>query len=388
MIAQFMEQRRHLPALDGQLLLSAAALAVIGLIMVASSSFAISEGSGRATFYYLNRHGLAMTLGLGLAVGAYHLPLDWLQRHSTHMLLLALTLLLAVFLPGIGVTVNGAQRWVRLGPLNFQMVEAVKLLLVIWLAGYCVRHADALRGSWMGVLKPVAVGGLLAAALIAQPDFGGAALILGIVFGLLYLAGAEAIRLGILLGLGAPAVIMVAIIEPYRVQRLLTFLDPWQNQFGEGYQLVQSLIAIGRGEWFGVGLGEGVQKLYYLPEAHTDFILAIIAEEFGFVGVLCVLLLYVWFAGRAFAIGQQAVDKGRTYAAYIAYGIALWFSMQALVSIGVNLGALPTKGLTLPLISSGGSSVMMSLAAIGLLLRVSGETRLSRDQLAARGGAR
>jgi cell division protein FtsW len=288
-------------------------------------------------------------------------------------LLLAFLLLLAVFVPGVGRRINGATRWLNFVVIGFQAVEAVKLMLVVYLASYLVRFETQLRTSTLGSLKPLGVVGLLVMLLLLQPDFGSAALLLAMTTGMVWLAGARARDLGGMAALAIPAMALAAWAEPYRVRRLVSFLDPFADPFNDGFQLSQALIAIGRGEWFGVGLGGSVQKLYYLPEAHNDFILAVVAEELGLFGIVLVLALFALVCGRAFALGRRALDQGLPFAGYCAFGVALWLSVQALVSIGVNLGVLPTKGLTLPLISSGGSSVLMNCMAIGLVLRVSYE---------------
>ena len=277
---------------------------------------------------------------------------------------------------------NGARRWVNLGISSFQVVEAVKLLYIVWLASYLVRFRDEVNAPWKAPLKPIFVAIGLVVLLILQPDFGSLSLILAITAGMLVLGGVHMPRMfGPVLVL-LPAIAAVAIAEPYRVRRFTSFLDPWADQLGSGYQLTNALMAVGRGEWFGVGLGGSVQKLSYLPEAHTDFIMAVIAEELGFVGVCLVVGLYALLVGRAFWIGLQCVEMRRHFAGYCAFGIALWIALQSFVSIGVNLGLLPTKGLTLPLISSGGSSVLMTCAALGLLLRVSYELDRAQRQVA------
>jgi cell division protein FtsW len=282
-------------------------------------------------------------------------------------------LLLLVFVPGIGYRVNGARRWIHLGISGFQSVEAVKLFLIVYLASYLVRHREKVQGSFFGVIKPLAIAVLVAGLLLAQPDFGSATLLLAVTLGMVWLGGARFSNLAALGLLALPAIGWAAFSSDYRVKRLTSFLDPWADPFNDGYQLTQALIAIGRGEWFGVGLGGSVQKLFYLPEAHTDFILSVIAEELGFAGIVLVLALFAWLVGRGFQVGLRAVERGQRFAGYCAFGVSLTIALQALVSIGVNLGVLPTKGLTLPLISSGGSSVMMTCAAIGLLIRVSYE---------------
>jgi cell division protein FtsW len=308
------------------------------------------------------------------------------EHFSRMALLVCFVLLLAVFLPGLGKTVNGARRWLNLGVSSFQAVEAVKLLLIVWLASYMVRYREQLQTHWWGLFKPMLMAGGIVVLLLVQPDFGSALLLCAIAGGMVWLGGVR-VRYILALGLTAlPVLAWAAMSESYRVKRLTSFLDPWADPFADGFQLTQALIAIGRGEWFGVGLGGSIQKLFYLPEAHTDFILAVIAEELGFAGIVLVVGLFIALGGRALWLGLRAMEMGRGFAGYCAFGVGLWLSLQALVSIGVNLGMLPTKGLTLPLVSSGGSSVLMTCAAVGLLLRVSYELdRASRQVARARG---
>ena len=358
---------------DPWLLGVALALAAFGVVMVASSSIAVAEGAGLSPFHYLLRHLIFLGAGGLLGAACACTPLDFWERHSRVLLLLAFLLLLAVFLPGFGVRVNGARRWLTLGISRFQAVEAVKLLLIIYLASYLRRFGDAIQHRLLAVLKPLGIAGLIVLLLLQQPDFGSALLILAIVIGMVWLGGARVRDLTTMAALTTPVMAWAALSESYRVRRLTSFLDPWQDPFNDGFQLVQALIAVGRGEWFGVGLGASVQKLFYLPEAHTDFIFSVIAEELGLVGVVLVIGGFALLCGRLFVLGQRALDRGLIFAGYLAFGVALWLSVQALVSIGVNLGLLPTKGLTLPLISSGGSSLLMTVAAIGLMLRVSVE---------------
>lgn len=376
-------RRDQLPGrVDALLLFAACALAAFGLVMVSSSSIAIAEGEGESPFYYVMRHATFLGIGLTLATGMLLVPLAVLERHSRLFLLAAVLLLLAVFIPGIGKRVNGALRWIDFRVLTFQAVEAVKLLLIVYLASYLVRFRTQVRLSLIGILKPLAITAVLVAALLVQPDFGSAALLLAIAVGMIWLGGARFRDLGGLALLGMPVMAMAALAEPYRVKRLKSFLDPWADPFNDGFQLSQALIAIGRGEWTGVGLGASIQKLFYLPEAHTDFIFAVIAEELGLAGVVLVLLLFALLCGRLFTLGLRAVERGMPFGGYCLFGIALWIGVQALVSVGVNLGVLPTKGLTLPLISSGGSSLLMTCAAIGLALRVSWELSRREAQLA------
>lgn len=371
------QQATRLEALRGRfdpwLLGIAITLASFGVVMVASSSIAIGEGLGVGPFYFLTRHVLFLAIGIGLAVWLMRTELKTIEQQGQWLLLACFVLLLLVFVPGIGRRVNGARRWLNLGVANFQAVEAVKLLYIIWLASYLKRFSEEVIATWRAMLKPLGVAIGLVALLLLQPDFGSSSLLLAITAGLLVLGGVNMPRmfgpvLVLLVGFAA-----IAIAEPYRVRRFTSFMDPWADPFNSGYQLTNALMAVGRGEWFGVGLGASVQKLAYLPEAHTDFILAVIAEELGFFGVCLVIGAYALLAGRAFWVGLRCVEMRRHFAGYCAFGIALWMSLQSFVSIGVNLGLLPTKGLTLPLISSGGSSVLMTCAAMGLLLRVSYE---------------
>ena len=367
---------------DFGLVVAAIALASIGIIMVASSSIAVADGQHVGPFYYVFRHLIFLGLGIVLCAIMMRIELAWFERNALTLLLFAVIALLLVFVPGLGMRVNGARRWVRLGVAGFQSVEAAKLLFIVYLASYLVRQRDSVQGKLAGVLKPVMIAGALVVLLLAQPDFGSAALIIAITIGMVWLGGARFSNLAVLASLAMPALAWAALSQDYRIKRLTSFLNPWQHPFDDGFQLTQALIAVGRGEWFGVGLGASVQKLFYLPEAHTDFIFAVIAEELGLFGIVLVLSLYALLVGRALMLGLQAVERGLRFAGYCAFGIGLWLGLQTLVSVGVNLGVLPTKGLTLPLISSGGSSVLMTCAAIGMLLRISYE--LSRAENAQR----
>jgi len=358
---------------DLGLILAALALASLGTVMVASSSIAVADGLHVGPFYYLVRHLIFLAFGVAACVVVARTELAWIERNTMLFLMVGFALLLLVFVPGIGLRVNGARRWIHLGISGFQSVEAMKLFVIVYLASYLVRHREKVQGSFFGVVKPLGLALLIAVMLLAQPDFGSAALLLAVTLGMVWLGGARLSNLAALGTLALPALAWAAFSQDYRVKRLTSFLDPWADPFKDGFQLTQALIAIGRGEWLGVGLGGSVQKLFYLPEAHTDFILAVIAEELGFAGIVLVLVLFAWLIGRGFVIGLRAVERGQRFAGYCAFGVSLMIALQALVSIGVNLGVLPTKGLTLPLISSGGSSVMMTCAAVGLLIRVSYE---------------
>ncbi len=357
-------------------------LSAFGLVMVASASPSVTEDNRVGTAYYLVRHAVFLAVGLAMAWGVMRTELKLVEKYSQLLLLGCFVLLLMVFLPGIGHTVNGAQRWINLGVSTFQAVEAVKVLLIIWLASYLVRHRDEIGHRWATLLKPLGVAGFIVALLLLQPDFGSAALILAITGGMVLLGGARIAHLALMGAIALPALAAVAVAAPYRVARLKSFLDPWKDPFNDGFQLTQALIAIGRGEWFGVGLGASVQKLFYLPEAHTDFIFSVAAEELGFVGVLAIIATFAVFAWRTFSIGLRAVERRRHFAGFCAFGVGFWIALQSFVSIGVNLGILPTKGLTLPLVSYGGSSMILTCVAMGLLLRVSYELDRAERQVA------
>jgi cell division protein FtsW len=378
-------QATRLEAIGGRfdpwLLGAMLALASLGVVMVASASI-YQHGN---PFYYLVRHGMFLVAGAGLAWWVMRTELKSIEARNHLLLLGCLVLLLLVFVPGLGVSVKGAHRWINLGVSNFQVVEAVKVFFIVWLASYLVRFRDEVNATWAAMLKPLGVVVVLVALLLMQPDFGSSSLLLAITAGMLVLGGVNMPRMFGPVLVGLPILAVIAIAEPYRMRRLTSFSDPWADPFGSGYQLTNALMAIGRGEWGGIGLGGSVLKLNYLPEVHTDFIFSVIGEELGFVGVCLVVALYALLVGRAFVIGLRCVEMRRHFAGYIAFGVALWIGMQSFVSMGVNLGLLPTKGLTLPLISSGGSSILMTCVAMGLLLRVSYELERTQRQVALRG---
>lgn len=362
--------------LDSWVLVPAILLLSIGVVMVGSASIAIAEGQNSPIYYYLLRHCIYIAMGLMLACSFRLVSIDFLERISRPMMLLSALALLLVFIPGIGYEVNGSKRWIRLGFAGFQVVEAVKLMVIIYVAGYLTRKAEKVSTRFFDTLKPLIFGGVLAGILLLQPDMGSAAVIVAIIGGLIWLAGAAWKHIAVLAMLALPAFGFAA-MEPYRLRRIVSFMDPWSDPFNSGFQLTQALIAVGRGEVFGVGLGASIQKLFYLPEAHTDFIFAVLAEEFGLAGVIVILGLFMLLVTRMMIIGMVAHRRGRPFAGFLSFGVGLWFGLQAIVSIGVNLGVLPTKGLTLPLISSGGSSTLMTLLALGMVLRIKYE--LDRD---------
>jgi len=361
---------------DSWVLIPALLLLAVGIVMVGSASVAIAENQGFSTHHYLLRHLIYIILGLLLAMVFRVIPIAFLERVSRPMMLLSAMLLLAVLIPGVGHTVNGSTRWIRLGLVNFQVVEAVKLMVVIYVAGYLARKTGLVQTHFFDTLKPLIYAGFLSVILLLQPDMGSAAIITVIIAGMVWLAGA-AWRHIFVLGLLALPAFAYAAMEPYRLRRIVSFMDPWADPYASGFQLTQALIAVGRGELFGVGLGASIQKLFYLPEAHTDFIFAVLAEEFGLAGVIVVLSLFLLLVTRIMIIGIMAHRNERPFAGFLVYGIGLWIGLQAVVSVGVNLGVLPTKGLTLPLISSGGSSMLMIMLALGVVLRVKYE--LDRD---------
>ncbi|NIP73396.1 MAG: putative lipid II flippase FtsW [Gammaproteobacteria bacterium] len=366
--------------LDTPLLVAAAALVGLGLVMVASSSITIAERELAAPFYYFKRQLLFVVLGVGCTVPVLLVPLEQWRRSGPVLLIGVLLLLSLVLMPGVGKEVNGSTRWLPLGVFYVQVSELAKLFMVLYLAGYLVRRGDEVRASAGGFLKPVGLLALTCALLLAEPDFGAAVVLLVTCFAMMYLAGVRLWQFGILVVLAAGALGALAFLSPYRWARVVSFLNPWADPYNSGFQLVQSLIAFGRGEWLGVGLGASVQKLFYLPEAHTDFLFAVIGEELGLAGTLGVIGLFATIVWRACLIGARAERNGHWFAAYLAHGLGLWLGLQAFINIGVNMGVLPTKGLTLPLMSYGGSSMVMSCVAVGLLLRAGYENaRAERD---------
>jgi cell division protein FtsW len=369
--------------LDPWVIGAVAALLLIGLVMVASASIDISEKETGQAFYYFQRQSMYVGLGLLAATIGLAVPTRIWEEYSIYLLVLAFVLLLLVLVPGISASVNGARRWVRLGFMNFQVSELARVLLLTYVASYAVRRAEELRTSFVGFMKPIAVLALAAVLLLLEPDFGAATVLFATGLGVLCIAGARVLHLVVPVVFGSAALGLLAMVSPYRLRRLKGFLDPWADPFDGGFQLVQSLIAIGRGEWLGVGLGASVQKLSYLPEAHTDFVFAVFAEEFGFVGVVAVVGLFGLLVARALTISRNAAAAGQAFQSYLAAAIGLWLGLQAFVNIGVNMGLLPTKGLTLPLLSYGGSSMLVTLGWIGVLLRIHHDT-----QSAGRGGGR
>jgi len=364
------QERHRLLRLDVPMLLLVAAIVLLGLVMVTSASITAAARESGDPLAYLERQLLLVGAGLALAALIFAIPIALIERCALPLLIVAGVLLLLVLIPGLGHVVKGGRRWLRLPGINFQVSEAARVLALVYIAHYCVRFEAALRSSCGGLLRPLLLLALLGALLLAEPDLGAATVLFITGFGLLFLAGAQ-LRWVIAAVLGSTALLsLLVMFSDYRMRRVTGFLDPWADPYNTGFQLTQSLIAIGRGEWFGVGLGASVQKLFYLPEAHNDFLFAVLAEELGLVGVVLTIGLFLALAWRVFALARRANDAGMKFHAYLASGFGLWLLVQAFVNIGVNMGVLPTKGLTLPFMSYGRSSMIVALAWLGLVLRV------------------
>ena len=359
------------------------ALMGIGLMMVASAS--IKEGPGGDMFYFTKRHLIFLFICLGIGVGTLYLPIERWKAWSGRLLVGALGLLFATL--AVGRTVNGAKRWIGFGFFNIQPAELAKLALITFIASYLVRRSDEVRGNFIGFVKPLAVVFMLAFMLLLQPDLGSVVVLFVCTFGLLFIGGAKVIQFIAIIAAGLAALVGLIVFEPYRMRRVTSFLDPWADPFGSGYQLTQSLMAFGRGGLFGQGLGNSVQKLSYLPEAHTDFVFAILGEELGYSGVLAVLFLQLLLAMKALKIGRTALLRSKLYEGYLACGIGIWFSFQTVVNVGAAAGMLPTKGLTLPLVSYGGSSLIAITMAVAILLRIDFERRLDTSHVISREAA-
>ena len=374
------------------LVISAAALLVVGVVMISSASMDMAAETMGNSYHYVIRQLLFAAMGCVVALVAVNVPVAWWERSGWLLLGIGLLALVLVLTP-MGRTVNGSTRWIPFGLFNVQVSEVVKLCLIAYLAGYVVRRRDELLNTWPGFLKPLVVLGVASVLLVIQPDFGATVVLVTAAAGMIFLSGVRLTRflplIAILVALGT----ILVLTQPYRLKRVVSYLDPWKDQFDTGYQLTQSLIAFGRGEWAGVGLGNSIQKLFYLPEAHTDFIFAIIAEEFGLLGSLLVLALFTILVVSGFVIARRAEKAEMPFGACFAYGLTLLIGLQAGINMAVSTGLLPTKGLTLPLVSYGGSSLMITCACIGVLARIEME-RLDKVRVASekngskkRGGA-
>jgi cell division protein FtsW len=370
-------------AYDTLLLLVALAILSIGFVIVTSASMPVADRLYNNPFYFAIRHGIYILLAITAALIVMQIPMRWWRMTNVWLLLLAIALLVAVLL--IGRSVNGSTRWLVIGPITIQAAEPAKLFFFCYLAGYLVRRFEEVTENIKGFIKPLVVFFVLAVLLLMQPDLGTVVVMLCTTVGLLFLAGAKLWQFFGLAVTGSLAVIMLIVFEEYRMKRITSFLDPWADPFGSGYQLTQSLMAYGRGDIFGQGLGNSLQKLEYLPEAHTDFIMAILAEEFGFAGVLTVLVLMLIIVVKAMSMGKLALRKERPFDAYLAYSIGIWFSLQTAVNVGASAGILPTKGLTFPLLSYGGSSLIIMAIAVGILVRIDFELRVDGIQALNKG---
>jgi cell division protein FtsW len=361
--------------LDFPMLAGCLGLLGLGLVMITSASSEVAAAMSGNTLYHMIRHLFYLVIGLGACIATLLVPMSVWQRNGARLLIAAFVLLILVLIPGIGREVNGASRWIGFGIFNVQPSELAKLFTVIFLAGFLVRRQEEVRAKLMGFIKLMMVIGPMSALLLLEPDFGATVVLVGASIAMLFLAGVNLLRfIPLVLGvLAAGAAVMTN--QSYRMQRLTNFIDPWADQYGAGYQLSQALIAFGRGEWFGVGLGNSIQKQFYLPEAHTDFVFSVLAEELGLVGSLLTVALFVFVSVRALYIGLWAEKAKQFFAAYVAYGLAVMWIGQILINIGVNAGVLPTKGLTLPFLSYGGSSLVICCVMLGLLLRIEWESR-------------
>lgn len=363
---------------DGWLLLATLSLMLIGWVMVTSASTEVATSLTGNPWYFSVRHGVFVLFSMVVALLVLRIPMAWWKANGPLLLLVGLALLFLVLV--VGREVNGSRRWLSIPgiPLNLQASEIAKLCLIVYLAGYLERFLPQVRRYWGAFLRPLMVMAVMGVLLIFEPDYGAVVVMTGCVMGMLLMAGAPWGRFLLLMVLVAVLGALLAIAEPYRMERLTSFIDPWADQFASGYQLTQALIAFGRGEWFGTGLGNSVQKLFYLPEAHTDFVFAVLAEELGMIGAIAVIGLFALLVWRAMTVGRRAELAKRPFAAYLCYGIALVIGAQAFINIAVSTGMLPTKGLTLPLLSYGGSSLVISAVMVGMLLRVDIETRQAR----------
>lgn len=364
------------------LILVAIALMTIGFVVITSASMPIADRIHENPYYFASRHGVYILLALAIGLITLNLPMQFWRTSNPYLMLAALAMLVAVLF--IGRTVNGSTRWIVIGPITIQAAEPAKLFFFLYLAGYLVRRYEQVNEGAKGFFKPLIVYGLFAGLLLMQPDLGTVIVMFTTTLALLFLAGAKLVQFFGLIFTGITSVVFLIVYSEYRRNRIIGFLDPWADPFGTGYQLTQSLMAYGRGSWFGQGLGNSLQKLEFLPEAHTDFIMAILAEELGYVGVLVVLLLMFYLIVKALRLGNTALSNERPFEGFTAYGIGIWFCLQTAVNIGASTGMLPTKGLTLPLVSYGGSSLIIMSIAVALLIRIDFELNVDGVQAIAR----
>lgn len=372
------EKRRRTPAFgEYALLVAIIGLALFGAAMIASASMALADSDFGSPFYFVNRQLIFLALGAIVGVFLFRLPLAVWEKYGPHMIILALVALALVLIPGIGKEVNGSRRWIDLGFVTVQVSESVKLLIIVYLAGYLVRRGHLVQSTFGGFVRPLVLMGVVSALLLLEPDFGASVVVVGTALLMLFVAGVRFSQFAALISVvGTIAALLIA-LSPYRMRRFASFLDPFSDPFNTGFQLTQSLIAIGSGGVGGVGFGSSVQKLHYLPEAHTDFLFAVLGEELGLIGVLCMITVFAFIVFRCFQLSSQAERVGLRFASHVALGIGIWIGLQSFINVGVNMGVLPTKGITLPLMSYGGSSVVVFAATFALLLRVEWEVRMA-----------
>ena len=359
--------------MDYLLLFICISLLIIGYIMVASSSLHLGEKMASNSMHYPVRQLMHIAVGIVIAIGVAFIPLKVWEKSSSWLFIAGLALLVVVLIPGAGVKVNGSVRWISISGLRIQVSEIVKFISVVYMAGYVTRHLEDVQKSTYGLVKPLMLFSVACFLLLMEPDFGSAVVILSIAMGVMYLSGARLWQFIILIAVVVVLGMLLVYFSPYRWARVTGFINPWADAQNTGFQLVQALISFGRGEIFGVGLGSGIQKLFYLPEAHTDFLFSVLAEELGLVGVLVTISLFSLLLWHTFAIAVKAELANEKFAAFVAYGLGIWFGFQAFINMGVNMGMLPTKGLTLPLMSYGGGSMIVMCAAMALLFRVNSE---------------
>jgi len=375
------QTRSRMMEYDQLLVWAVLSLMLIGLVMVYSASITLADGPKYANYssnFFLIRHLISLAIAIGVGIAVFNIPTKVWDRYSPVIFGFTVLLLILVLIPGIGKGVNGARRWIPLGLMNFQPSELMKFAAIIFAASYTVQRQEYLHSFSKGMLPMGIAVALVGGLLMKEPDLGAFIVIAIIAFGILFLGGINAKLFGGLVMVGIASAVAIIALSPFRQKRIMAFVDPWQvdNAANKGYQLTHSLMAFGRGEWFGTGLGGSVEKLHYLPEAHTDFIMAVIGEELGFVGVVVMIFLFYWIVRRAFIIGRTALQLDRSFAGLAAKGVAIWIGWQAFINMGVNLGLLPTKGLTLPLVSYGGSAILMNVVAIAMLLRIDYENRI------------
>ena len=374
--------------IDPVLIAIVGALLLGGFVILASASTSISDNAAGNPFFYIQRQLIAAAIGAVVGSICLFIPMQVWQNLGPLMLFMGLALLIVVLVPGVGHEVNGSTRWVRVGFINLQVSEPARLCFLMYLAGYLVRRNKAVREEFVGFLRPMLVLTLACVLLLKEPDFGAAIVLLATALTMLFVSGARIRDFIVFFAAAVLAVVALTVTAPYRMKRLTGFLDPWSDPYNSGFQLTQSLIAIGRGEWFGVGLGDSVQKLFYLPEAHTDFVFAVFAEEFGLLGSLVLIALFLALLWRIFKLGIRAHGAERFFEAYLAIGLGTWLGLQAFINVGVNMGLLPTKGLTLPLISYGRSSLIITMICIGLLLRIHHELAVDAKPVNRKRGRR